>query len=71
MVPIRDGGALVRAHPWRQCGLGELQVDAGGDVANGDADTEVIDGVHGAVTHVRGEAVGLHGVRSHSRAPQR
>lgn len=38
-----------------------LQAGSGGDVADGDATAEVVDGVHGAVAHVSGEAVGLYG----------
>lgn len=45
----------------RALGLRDLQAGAGGDIADGDAAAEVVDGLHGAVPHVGGEAVGLHG----------
>ena len=45
----------------RALGLRELQPGAGGDVADGDAAAEVVDRLHGAVPHVGGEAVRLHG----------
>ena len=41
--------------------LRELQPSARGDVAYGDATAEVVDRLHGAVPHVGGEAVRLHG----------
>lgn len=45
----------------RALGLRELQPSAGGNVAYGDAAAEVVDRLHGAVPHVGGEAVRLHG----------
>lgn len=54
----------------RALGLRELQPRAGRDVADGDAAAEVVDGLHGAVAHAGGEAVGLHGAAG-AREPRR
>jgi hypothetical protein len=58
---LKEALGVCRERLKRAFRLRELQASAGGDVTDCDATAEVVYGFHGAVPHIGGEAVGLHG----------